>query len=97
MNEKCVCFETDRRKENKLEHTTIHQAYVELAEEKLEAGMKKQLGSGFDFVAFLEQVVSATCASMFVSACARVYVIAYVCVSAERRCWLEQFIASHLH
>jgi hypothetical protein len=50
----CVYF--DDVEENKLEYTTLHNQYTELAEKRIEARMQDMMGPTFDMASFLEHL-----------------------------------------
>uniref|UniRef100_A0A7S0VE29 ADP-ribosylation factor-like protein 2-binding protein n=1 Tax=Hemiselmis tepida TaxID=464990 RepID=A0A7S0VE29_9CRYP len=54
VDKNCDVFEADE--ENKLEYTSIHNQYVEIADDALSDGLIAAMGPDFDMVAFLEAV-----------------------------------------
>jgi hypothetical protein len=50
----CVYF--DDVEENKLEYTTLHNQYADLAEKRIEARMQEMMGPAFDMAAFLQHL-----------------------------------------
>jgi hypothetical protein len=47
------CMYFDDVEENKLEYTTLHNQYIELAEKRIEVRMQDMMGPAFDMIAFL--------------------------------------------
>lgn len=50
------CLYFDEAEENKLEYTTLHNHYTELAEKRIEARMQEMMGPAFDMAIFLEHL-----------------------------------------